>query len=87
MDIQLSGVRPSTCDNLSAISGEMLLVPFNSLVKVEGETFRFFATFLELRAKGSRYTSRMNSPGWGGLYMLISGSPHSLQYAHCHLQA
>ncbi|RMF86148.1 MAG: hypothetical protein D6739_03595 [Nitrospirae bacterium] len=35
-------------------------------LRVEGETPSILAAFRQLIRKGSRYTSLMNSPGWGG---------------------
>jgi len=56
---QLSGDLPSTLDNRSAISGDILLSPFNNLFKVDGDTPKLSATFLTLRSKGLIYVSCM----------------------------
>ena len=74
---QLSGARPRTFERRKAISGLMPLFPFSNRDSVEGETPRFDASWRELMPKGSRYTSRMNSPGCGGLCIVISDNPHN----------
>ena len=62
MASQLSGERPSVLESLKAISGEILLSVFISLLNVEGETNSFSATVRELILKGDKYTSLINSP-------------------------
>ena len=85
MASQLSGLRHSAFDRRKAISGEILLSPFNSLLSVEGDTLRLWATFLTLSPKGVIYTSLINSPGCGGLCIAISGNPHNLRCMRSHL--
>jgi len=45
---QLSGDRPSAFDRRKAISGDTLLQPFNSRVRVDAETPRLCATLRTL---------------------------------------
>jgi hypothetical protein len=77
MASQLSGLLPKTLERRSAISGDTLLSPLIKRVKVEGDIFRFVAAFLDVIPFGVRYRSLINSPGWGGLNIVISDSPHS----------
>ncbi len=66
---QLSGVRPSAFDNRRAISGVTRLVPFRTRLSVDAATSKLCASSRPLTPLGSKYTSKMNSPGCGGLCM------------------
>ena len=76
---QLSGDRPRALERRKAIYELILLFAFKMRLKVEGHTPSLKASCLPVISKGTRYTSLINSPGWGGLCMGISGSPRNLK--------
>ena len=71
MASQLSGVRPSAFDSRRAISGLTPLRPLSRRANVEAATFSFSDNSRPLTPCGSRYTPLINSPGCGGLCMLV----------------
>jgi len=85
MRSQLSGLRPMHLDRRKAISGLIELCPLMSREKVEGDTLSRKATLRGETPNGFKYTSLINSPGWGGLCIAISDNPHNLQYRHSRL--
>ena len=77
---------PSPFERRRAISGLTPLCPLISRRKVDGETPSFNAMLRRLRFRWVRNTSRMNSPGWGGLYIVINGSPRNPRRKPVHHQ-
>ena len=79
---QLSGLRPSTLDSRSAISGDTALLPFTTRLSVEAATPRCVTSVLQLIQCGSMWMDSINSPGWGGLCIFISDNPRNLRCKH-----
>ena len=71
MASQLSGDLPSALESRKAISGLTPLRPLSNLPRVEAATSNLSDNSLPVIPFGIRYTSETNSPGCGGLCMLV----------------
>src|SRR5271157_1242009 len=69
---QLSALPPKTCDNLTAISGEIPRFPFTSSESVVRVTPSAAAASVMVKPKGSMHCRSTTPPGWGGFFIGMS---------------